>query len=81
MSDAPKIRMSFLVLQEGGSTGELYVHTFEGRGDANAFRRSAARAAYRTTRPLLIPPGFDVRHAAAFAESVAREWDALGGGE
>jgi len=44
-----------LVIQEGGSTGEIYVHGFYSLRDARRFRVSAARAAYRTSAPIRVP--------------------------
>lgn len=42
----------FVVVQEGGTSAELYTNTYDKRADANAFRRSAAAAAYKTTEVL-----------------------------
>ena len=46
---------AFLVVQEGGSSTELYVHSFDTDKDAQAFRASCGGAAYRTTTPISIP--------------------------
>lgn len=60
-TDAPV----FVVVQEGGTSCELYTNTYEKRADANAFRRSADAAAYNTTevlkvsRKLADTPGFE----------------------
>jgi hypothetical protein len=48
-----------LVIQEGGSTGEVYVHGFYSLRDARRFRVSAARAAYRTSAPIHVPIEFE----------------------
>ncbi len=48
-----------LVIQEGGSTGEIYVHGFYSLRDARRFRASAARAAYRTSAPIRVPIEFE----------------------
>ena len=49
-----------VVVQEGGATGEYYAHSFNTRRDAAGFRRSCARAAYRTTAPVEVPACTDL---------------------
>jgi hypothetical protein len=44
-----------LVVQEGGSSGEFYVHAFNTVKEANANRRSCGKAAYRTSKPIVLP--------------------------
>lgn len=52
------MRPAVVVLQEGGSSSEgFYVHQFDTPKQAESYRRSAARAAYRTTVPVLVPGG------------------------
>lgn len=55
-----KPKAMHVVVQEGGSTGELYAHAFTTRKDAKRFTRSCARAAYRATAPLEVPAGTDI---------------------
>ena len=55
MSNSANLR--FLVVQEGGSSGEFYLHTFASEAAAVAFRLSAAHASYRTTPPIALPEG------------------------
>lgn len=44
-----------VVIQEGGATGELYVNGYDTRADAEAFRTSAADAAYLTSEVIPVP--------------------------
>jgi hypothetical protein len=44
-----------LVIQEGGSTGEVYVHAHKNVKDARADMKSCGEAAYRTVGPIEIP--------------------------
>ena len=55
-----KPKTMLVVVQEGGSTGELYAHAFTRRRDADRFRRSCARASYRATEPVEVPVGVDM---------------------
>ena len=45
----------FVVIQEGGSTGELYLNAYDTIEEAESFRRSCAEAAYQTSEPLEVP--------------------------
>lgn len=51
----PKPAPFYVVVQQGGSTGEYYVHDFETLKQANAYRRKAAKASYETSAPLKVP--------------------------
>ena len=55
-----KPKTMHVVVQEGGSTGELYAHGFTRRRDATRFTRSCARASYRATAPVEVPAGTDL---------------------
>lgn len=44
--------MVYLVLQEGGSSTETYLHAFETAAQADEFRIDCAKSAYRTTVPV-----------------------------
>lgn len=46
---------AFVVVQEGGSSGELYIHSSPSEEDAVAFRESCADAAYRTSGVIEVP--------------------------
>lgn len=46
---------AFLYIQEGGSSTEYYTHVFNTRKQAERMRKSAARAAYRTSEIIEIP--------------------------
>ena len=56
----PKAKTVLVVVQEGGATGEYYAHAFGTRKDTATFRRSCARASYRTTEPVEVPAGTDI---------------------
>lgn len=45
----------FVVIQEGGSSGEVYVHTLNSRAHATAYRASAGEGAYRTSAVVEVP--------------------------
>ena len=57
---ANKPKTMLVVVQEGGGTGEFYAHAFSRRRDAGRFRRSCAKASYRTTEPVEVPAGVDM---------------------
>jgi len=44
-----------LVIQEGGSSTEMYVHAHENIRQANADRKSCAKGSYRTSEPIKVP--------------------------
>jgi len=44
-----------LIVQEGGSSGEFYIHAHNTVKQANADRRSCAKGAYRTSEPIYVP--------------------------
>jgi hypothetical protein len=60
-SEGEPVRLSlpapqFLVLQEGGSTGELYPHIFDSPEDAQAYRQDCTvNGAYRTSPVVEVP--------------------------
>lgn len=64
----------YVLIQEGGSSSELYVHSHDTLEDANADRESSASGAYRTS------PAFQVSGALAqtpgFYEALAAALDA-----
>jgi hypothetical protein len=45
----------FAVIQFGGSTGELYLHTFSKRTLAESYIKSAARASYECSEVFDVP--------------------------
>lgn len=49
------LRTVFFVLQEGGSTGEVYVTAFASREAALDYRLKAALASYRTSDVFEVP--------------------------
>lgn len=49
------VKKIVLIIQEGGSSTEMYVHAHENLKQARADRRSCARAAYRTSEPIKVP--------------------------
>lgn len=50
----------WVVIQEGGSSVELYAHSFDTLQDAEAFRYSCAEGAYQTTDPIAVPDETDM---------------------
>lgn len=48
--------MSYVLVQEGGSSNELYVHAHATLIEAEDGRKSCAEAAYRTSHALEVPP-------------------------
>jgi len=63
----------FVVIQEGGSSGELYLNTYNTVQDATDFRRSCATAAYRTSEPIEVPVSLADHPAfAEVAEAIVR---------
>jgi len=61
MSDAekkyprPRGGKVFLVVQQGGSTSEMYVQAFNTERQAKKYRKSADRATYATSEPIEVP--------------------------
>ena len=51
-----KSKKLFIVVQEGGSSTERYVHAHNTLKEANKDCRSCAKASYRTTRPIEVLP-------------------------
>ena len=52
-------RLSWVVIQEGGSSTEFYAHGFNTIRQAQAYRRVASRASYRTSPPIDVR-GFEI---------------------
>lgn len=50
----------YVVVQEGGSTGEVYVHTFDTDVEADDYRVEAAKGGYRTSDVISIPASLDI---------------------
>ena len=47
--------MVYALIQEGGSSGELYLHVHDTLEEAEADRQRCAEGAYRTTEPKEMP--------------------------
>ena len=47
--------MVYALIQEGGTSDELYLHVHDTMEEAEADRRSCAKGAYRTTEPIEVP--------------------------
>lgn len=57
----------YVVVQEGGSSGELYVHSYETRADAKAFRKSChEQGSYRTSEDIIEVPASLANHPMFF---------------
>ena len=66
-------RAVYLIVQEGGTTGELYVHTHNNRRSAEKDRVSCAGAGYRTTPVIRVPRALaDTPRFYEILEAVAR---------
>ena len=53
----------YLVIQEGGSSSELYIHTYDARKDAEAGRSSCEEGgAYRTSKDIIEVPASLAKH-------------------
>ena len=48
--------LSHVVVQEGGATGEMYVHLFDSERKAAAYRKDCDKASYNTSEPVPVPP-------------------------
>lgn len=55
-SNSVRARPAFVVIQEGGSSGAIYVHSHESHADAEDDRVDCAKGAYRTSRIIEVPP-------------------------
>jgi hypothetical protein len=69
-------KQTYMVVQQGGSSSELYLHASGSRRDAENFRKDCEKAAYQTSEVFTAPdsvtqhPGFweaadDILRAAA----------------
>jgi hypothetical protein len=65
---------TYLVVQEGGSSVDIYTHVFDTEKDAKAYRSSSADdGSYRTSAPILLPISLTGHPAfGAVAEAIAK---------
>ena len=49
----------YLIVQQGGASTEMYLHTFDTYEQARNYRRSCDRAAYATSKPIKIPKALE----------------------
>lgn len=49
------LKPAYAVVQEGGSSMELYLHSWPSRGEATFDRKDCAKAAYRTSPVIKLP--------------------------
>lgn len=54
---AAQRKKAYLVVQEGGTSTELYVSSYESEADAQEARVDCGRGAYRTTPAIEVPGG------------------------
>ncbi len=52
---APWLQLTWVIVQEGGSSSERYLHFYDSEDDAAQNRESCAEAAYRTSAPFSMP--------------------------
>lgn len=45
----------YLVIQQGGSSSEFYLHAFDTTAEVEHYQRSCARASYETSDPVEVP--------------------------
>ncbi len=50
-----KTKDILLVLQQGGSSREVYLHTFDTKKQADDYRDECEKASYATSEPVSIP--------------------------
>lgn len=50
-----KSKKLFIVVQEGGSSSEYYIHAHDTLNEANKDRKGCAEASYRTSKPIEVP--------------------------
>lgn len=55
----PATTYVYVYIQEGGASGEYYLHVFDTCDDAEAGRRSCEEGAYRTTDIVTMPADTD----------------------
>lgn len=63
--------MAYALIQEGGSSDELYLHVHDTLEDAEADRLDCADGAYRTTEPVELPDSTDWDAVQTLLESVS----------
>jgi hypothetical protein len=75
----PRPMEGYAVVQEGGTSQEVYLHVSSTRANAEAFREECADAAYRTSEILSVPPQVAAlgEPAYAFVEAVLQASNAL----
>jgi len=61
-----KPKKAFLLVQEGGSYDELYIHVHETKTKAKADRKSCAKASYRTSDIIEVSAALDAHGEALY---------------
>lgn len=49
------VKRAWLVIQQGGASGEYYPNLYDTKREAVLFRRACANAAYNTSEPIKLP--------------------------
>lgn len=62
--DIPR-SLAYIVVQQGGASGEFYVHGFDTIAEVTKYRASAAAAAYQTTAPIPVSQQLLQKHSSA----------------
>lgn len=52
---AKRLLYGYVVVQQGGSSTELYAHAFDTMREVRAYQRSCAKAAYECSEPVEVP--------------------------
>ena len=73
-NNAPEAPAGFLVVQEGGSSEEIYIHVSNTADEAEAHRIECAKGAYRTSSVFEVPAALAAvgEDAYEFIENVAK---------
>ncbi|TXH16597.1 MAG: hypothetical protein E6R03_05215 [Hyphomicrobiaceae bacterium] len=50
-----KRKHGYIVIQQGGSSSELYLHAFDTLSEVRQYRKSCDNAAYETSEPVEVP--------------------------
>lgn len=48
-------KYGYVVIQQGGSSSELYLHAFDTLAEVRRYRKSCDKAAYETSEPVEVP--------------------------
>jgi hypothetical protein len=67
----------YLVIQQGGSSTEMYVHPHNSLKEAKADKKSCAKASYNTSEPIVIPESLSGLITAMNKDTEGELWELL----